>query len=76
MAKSAPARSGGDGMLKTAAERLKLSKKALKKAVREATVRLVAERIAREQFDSSWQEISDQAKQPSPKPKSESSKGQ
>lgn len=76
MAKTAPARSGGDTMLKSAAERLNLSKKALKKAVRDATVRLVAEKIARERLDSSWQEIADQARQPSPKPKAESPKGQ
>lgn len=73
MAKSAPARSGEDAMLKNAAQRLNLSRKALKKAIREATVRLVAEKIARERVDSSWQEISDQARQQSSKTKAESS---
>jgi len=63
-------------MLKSAAQRLDLSKKTLKKAVRDATVRLVAEKIARERVDSSWQEISERAKHPAAKSKSEPAKTQ
>jgi hypothetical protein len=54
MAKSAASPEARDRAL---AERLRLSRKRLKKAVREETIRLVAERIAEEQVDSAWQEI-------------------
>jgi len=52
----------GDGLLKCCAQDLGISKKMLKRAVREAKLRAVAERIAREEIESSWSEILDRAK--------------
>jgi hypothetical protein len=65
MAKS-QATNSGDALIKASAQRFGVSKKAMRKAVREARVRLAAEKIAREQFESSWQEVVDLSKQPPP----------
>ena len=54
MAKSLTTMSQRDILTKTCAEHLGVSKKSLKKAVEEATVRLVAEKIAKEHFEASW----------------------
>jgi hypothetical protein len=69
MAKSARGPSAHDETIKAFAQQLGLSRKALKKAVQEATVRLAAERIAREHLDSTWQEVANLAKQQQPQPK-------
>jgi hypothetical protein len=52
----------GDGLLKCCAQALGISKKILKRAVREVKLRAVAERIAREEIESKWGEILDRTK--------------
>ena len=63
MAKSSTTMSQLDILTKTCAQHLSLSKKSLKKAVEEATVRRVAEKIAEEHFEALWQEINARAGQ-------------
>ncbi len=57
MAKSSTPMSQQDTLTKTFAEHLGVSKKSLKKAVEDATIRLAAEKIAGEHFEALWQEI-------------------
>lgn len=57
MAKTPPFRSAGDAKIKASAQRFDLPKKALRKAVQDATLRLVAERIAREEIDREWKNV-------------------
>jgi hypothetical protein len=64
MAKSEAKTSVGEALIKASAQRYGVSKKAMKKAVREAKVRLAAEKIAREQLDSEWQAVVDLSRQP------------
>ncbi len=52
----------GDGLLKCCARDLGISKKMLRRAVFEAKLRAVAERIASEEIERSWSEILDRAK--------------
>ena len=61
MAKSSTPMSQRETLTKTCAEHLGVSKKSLKKAVAEATVRRVAEKIAEEHFEALWQEINGRA---------------
>ncbi len=61
MAKSSTPMSQRDTLTKTCAEHLGVSKKSLKKAIKEATVRRIAEKIAEEHFDALWQEINGRA---------------
>jgi len=63
MAKSSTPMSQQDILTKTCAAQLGVSKKSLKKAVEEATVRRVAEKIAEEHFEALWQEINTRAGQ-------------
>jgi hypothetical protein len=64
MAKSDGKSAAGEALIKASAERYGVSKKTMKKAVREAKVRLAAEKIAREQLDSEWQQVVDLSRQP------------
>ncbi len=57
MAKSSTTMSQRDILTKTCAQHLGVSKKSLKKAVEEAAVRQVAEKIAEEHFEAFWQKI-------------------
>ncbi len=63
MAKSSTTMSQRDILTKTCAQHLGVSNKSLKKAVEEATVRRVAEKIAEEHFEALWQEINARAGQ-------------
>ncbi len=63
MAKSSTTMSQRDILTRTCAQQLGVSKKSLKKAVEEATVRRVAEKIAEEHFEALWQEINGRAGQ-------------
>ena len=74
MAKSVARRSAGDALTKVCAQRFSLPKKTLKKAVQEATIRLVADRIAKEEIDSSWKEVIGRTKRRRRKPRAASPK--
>ena len=63
MAKSSTPMSQRDSLTRTCAKHFGVSKKSLKKAIEEATVRRIAEKIAEECFEASWQDINGQSGQ-------------
>jgi hypothetical protein len=63
-----------DAMSRASAQQLDLPRKALRNAVRETTLRLAAERIARELVDSRWPAILRSVKRQQPKRKATASK--
>lgn len=63
-----------DAMIRASAQQLGLPRKALKNAVRETTLRLAAERIARELVDARWPALRRSVKRQKPKRKAAASR--
>jgi hypothetical protein len=76
MAKSVASGSDGDAVIKACAQQFNLPKKALRRAVQEATLRLVAEKIARERIEPTWKEVVDRTKPPKKRPRGASAKAE
>ena len=72
MAKSSTTPSRRDALIRECARHSSFSKKSLKKAVEEATIRLMAEQIAQEHLQTLWKEmgVASEGKLKNPVPKS------